>query len=130
MQAELLTMKHSAIVALAASLGLAGAALSFAPAQAGVVTPSLSIGSEADSGIVKVHDYKRGGKWRKHMRKRGKVVHLIVPHYVPAYTDYPAYRSYGRGPGVSLNFSIGGGGRRGGDWDGGHDRWDGGYDRW
>ena len=105
-------MRRSISIAVAAAFGLAGAAVSFAPAQAGVMAPSVAIAAKADTGIVKVHRYKKRGKWYGHSRKRGRHAHVIL---VPAYPVYPAYPrySYGHGygyggPSVSFSLNFGG----------------------
>lgn len=118
-------MRRSLSILAAAAFSVVGVAMSFAPAQAGVRAPAV-LDEASKSGIVQVHKRHRG-----HRHRRGRVVY-VVPQYVPV---YPAYRSYGYyghgGPGISLNFNLGGGrhGYRdrgyyhGGGYGGGHHRW-------
>ncbi len=128
-------MKHSISILVAAAFVVAGAATGMAPAQA-VIKPPLVMGhAEATSGLLQVHGRHYGNRYR-HMRRGGRVIHVLPRHYrarpygyrrAPVYSygyGYPrygygyGYPRYGYGypyyrsaPGFSLEFNFGGGRR-------------------
>ena len=103
-------MRRSLSILAAAVIGITGALAGIGPAQAGAIraAPAVLDQSGPSAGIIQVHKRKR-----HHRHRRGRVVY-VVPQYVPVYPvhRYRSHRYYGYGsPGISLNFSIGGGHR-------------------
>ena len=106
-------MRGYRTVLAAAALAVAGV-MAGAPAQAAAIraTPAVQV-DKADSGVQLVHKrrYRNDGRYyRRYVRRYDRPRYVYKEYYPRPYYGYPYY--YDRRPGVSLQFSFGGGGYR------------------
>ena len=105
-------MRRSLTILAAAAFGVVGATASFGPALAApLAAPAVLNQADTGDNIVQVrHNRKHHRKGRHHHRKRV----VVKNYYYTPYAYYPQpryyYPHYYSKPGVSLNFSFGGGG--------------------
>lgn len=109
-------MRGHLSVAVAAAIAVASAVFSVAPAQAAATraAPAVVV-DEAASGVQLVHErrYRGGGRhYRRYGHRRNSHRYYSGRRYYQPHAYYGYPRHYGR-PGVSLQFSFGGGGYHG-----------------
>ena len=105
-------MRRSLSILAAAVMAVAGAAVSFTPAQAitARAAPALSTQATVDTGIVKVHERRwRGRGWnRPYGYYRPDRRYYRYPKYYRHYGYYKPRRYYYRSrPSFSFGFSFG-----------------------
>lgn len=104
-------MRGHISLAAAAAIAISGAVASFTPAQATVrAAPALATADSAAS-VQLVHDrrYRQDRRaYRRYVRRNNRYYGDRRYYYPRAYQAYPRYY---RRPGVTLQFSFGGGHR-------------------
>lgn len=106
-------MRRSLSILAAAVIGITGALAGIAPAQAGAIraAPAVLDQSGPSAGIVQVHKRHRAHRHaRKHHHHHYAYKRPYYPRYVKRYYHpYAYYPRYYSRPGVSIQFSFGGG---------------------
>ncbi len=105
-------MRRSLSILAAAVIGITGALAGAAPAQAGAIraAPAVLDQTGPSAGIVQVHKrnryHRHVQRYHRHYRPHRRVVRR---YYHQPYAYYPAPYYYRQRPGISLQFSFGGG---------------------